>query len=327
MHLLILGIVGLISSCNHGGGYADDDYYGYDSGWDSGYDDAPPIESARYSWTGDTWVTTEGVGFVDQRTVMVGMGSNSCTFNALGGGMESDINLAEQPDIITDVDEVVVITSEEDETAVMTTPTGVRVHERVIPGLIEARHDGEGDLVAVADDPEEGCSVAWHDERRRTLVPFLNEDCELPRGFAVDRENRRVWVPGDEGIVEVTREGAMPLGLAGDLLAWDSAAQVLYVAVAGESTVWAIEPGGEIRWDIDLDAPVEHLTAMGTKGAAAVSVQDDDYTIRLVILDGADGMPSDGGLVHEAVIDVVSNPRGNRLAVVTADRILYLKEK
>jgi hypothetical protein len=202
--------------------------YSYDS--DEVWNDDPVFSSDRLDWTGEIWAETDGMAYLTERDMVVGMSGMVCVAKTQGW-IDADYDPVAGDETVTDiddVDEIVVLTVDDD--VHLTNPDGAVLQTRTVPGLVDARGDGAGDVVVRADDPELGCTISWHDERTRTSVPHPAIDCADDAQWTVDRQRGIAFVATVDGILAVDREGSRLLGIHGDRLAWDHAADVLYVA-------------------------------------------------------------------------------------------------
>lgn len=281
------------------------------------------LRSDVYTFTGSLWAVVDGVTVTADQRVWAGMGPMTCSVDGTGLVMEDVDVLTGAQERVTDHDDaddsVVVVAEGGHEVAVMGPDRRPRIEHR-IPGLIEARHDGGGDVVALVDDPERGCGVAFHEDGERVMARVPVQTCPDERGFAADREARRVLVASEDGLYEVTpTEGAHRLGEAtGDLLALDAAAGEAFLGAHAGREVLALDEDGARRWSQSMQDPVYGLRAAGGDLFVLTGTDDGDAVWRL------DGETGEGEVVVQStrpILDLGVRADAGQLAVVTDDEV------
>jgi hypothetical protein len=285
--------------------------------WDTAsYATTPQFTSRTYTELSTVYGESIGAAFAADNTFWAGMYGASCRFDTMGY-VSTDVDTVEgSPERVSDVDEVVVITDPEGDEVVTLTPLGEPVNRRLVPGTIEAKDDGKGEAVVLVDDPENGCAVAFHDDRVRTLVRVPLHPCAELGGFTFDREAGIAWVGTTEGVYAVSRQGVTELPLSADLLAWDHALKQLYVAVAKGRTVSAVSPDGTTLWTQEPGGRVRRLREMGSRGAVAVATSTPDGHA-VVVLDGQSGEPIGEVQTTEDIVELAASADGTTLLIGT----------
>lgn len=309
--LLALSLVFAVA-CDTGASSWDDD-----TGWmDSRMGVAPEVEGRGWRVGYEVPTSNRGAEFFGNRDLAVAMADVVCSFSPDGYLLsDRDVVLDVQEEVV-DADGVVVVVvdSESDRIGTMygDGPSQV-VHQ--VPGLLDGRVDRTGELVVLAQDPEHGCAVAFHDAGTRYLVRVPVETCADRRGFDVDPVSQTAFVGTREGVFQVTRDGAKLLPVKGDLVAWDRPLQQLYVATEGVPSLLAIA-GQDVRWTAETRLPMRRLRALGAQGRA-VALTSDAHGGEVWFFDGETGAATPGPSSSEPMEDISVSASGTDLAVWT----------
>jgi len=235
--------------------------------------------SLPFSTDGILQTATRGVVIHDDGTrANAGMYGTTCEVDAHTGAVGADHDYPGVDEEVQDIDrydgiDMVLVTSE---LGVHVTPADALYWEREEhidrPYVLEARLVDD-EVVALVDDPEEGCTVEWlHDGVAVDVDPGL---CQVDPQVSGDPTLGGVYVAGGEGVFQVDQAGSTQVDAAADLAVYDTFADVLYVARLGETWVRGLESDGDLLWETDLGYPVLSIDDMGWREAAAVLVETE----------------------------------------------------
>ncbi|MCA9492553.1 MAG: PQQ-like beta-propeller repeat protein [Myxococcales bacterium] len=271
-----------------------------------------------------------------------GMAGTTCDFGTRMGLVDADYDFEGQKDTVTDGTD-----GPDGFTTVVVTGDGVHVvrpEDGSVVDVVIGKPDhgvlvGEDDVVVIGgggdggagggtdgggteDQPEDGggCDAGYfHVGKRNPWSTF-----ELPAA-ACDRDaqvssdrDQRVYVGTPDGVVVVEPDGWTRLDATGDLVAWDVAADALYLANAGEGVVRALEADGTLRWEADVGGAIRAVGELGSEGAAVVSVQRGDAGA-VVFLDGTTGDVRADVKTPSAARDLVASGDGSVVGLVLKD--------
>jgi len=180
------------------------------------------------------------------------------------------------------------------------------------PGVVDGRVYGEG-IVLLGDTSEDGCELQWATESDIAAVAVAGM-CS-GAGMAIDRESGRVWLGDGDKIVSALPGGSSDITQAADLVAWDSAAEVLYAAKAGQPILHGLEADGTLRWASDVGGEIVAFDTMGALGKAAVMVAVDGGQGALVTVDGFTGAIETALTTPEPSLGIETSDNGKAMAL------------
>lgn len=256
----------------------------------------------------------------------VGMYSTTCDVNTSYAGMGEDYDYGDSDEVVVDGE----FTTTGD-TYLVVTPDGIGITTPAAypyqasfgeAGIVAAElmFDGFVTVTPVGDD----CSVAMHSaDGATTSLTQLGVECDQQSSIATNTDTGMTWVSTDSGVFqvadgEVLRVSEMPNAL----LSHDAASDAVYAAVAGQSTVVALEPGGFERWSTQVDGAVTALTDMGSAASAAVSIQTN-VGGEFVVLDGQTGEVTSDVPTPSAASDIDVSANGEVLAFTLPTAVHY----
>jgi hypothetical protein len=185
----------------------------------------------------------------------------------------------------------------------------------LVRGVRQARvTDGDGFVALRLDDETGNCEVRWYDDGHLADATTLGADfvCDGDLDLEVDPGQRGVWVAGPSGVWSVSPDSTRALGVSGDLIAWDDADGLLYVATRGETRVRALDMGGE-RWSLELPGAVADLESGGAVGGLVVA-NEVGFGAEVVRL-ASDGSEIDTLTFDQPVFDIEVSHGGGMLGV------------
>ncbi|MCB9684069.1 MAG: hypothetical protein H6735_03375 [Alphaproteobacteria bacterium] len=267
-----------------------------------------------------------------------GMAGTTCDFGTRMGAVDADYDFEGQHDTVTDGTDgpdgftTVVVTGggvhvvrpddgDVVDVLVGSPDHGVLVGEAdvvVIGGGVDGGGDG-GTEAPPGDDG--GCNAGYfHVGKLKAWSVLELPEAACDRDAEVSSDHReRVYVATPDGVVVVAPDGWSRIDATGDLVAWDAAADVLYLANAGEGVVRALEVDGSLRWEVELGGAIRALGDLGEQATAVVSV-DRDGAGAVVFLDGQTGETRADVKTPSAARDLVASGDGSVVGLVLKDQ-------
>lgn len=247
-----------------------------------------------------------GIAFESDQSAQAGMLDNTCQIDVATGGIGMDVDVANDTDVVLDAafGDVLVLGGDG---LHRYTPNGFGWTDdtpiEVDPGLVDG-HLTDSGWVSVGG--LDGASVSFNDDATVEVPGAVHES-------TVDRSTDTVFTGGD-GVYEVTPEGAVAVG-EGNLVSWDSGVDVLYTATSGEPWLVALEPGGDVRFEVELEGAITDVEAMGDLGAASVMLDLGSEGGLIVMVDGVTGEVLSSLPTPTVAESLTSSPTGRTLAV------------
>jgi hypothetical protein len=271
----------------------------------------------------------------DGESAQVGMSGTTCEVQTPSGLIGADYEYDASADervadygVVNGVPQVAVVTPGTIHLQDVDNTWGSDVVQVGVPGVRDVRlHDGG--LIVLAEVPSDDISVApastltWIDLGIDTPAEITLGNGVDVGGFTSDPITGQAWVATSDGVVSVTPNGAEPIGIAADIVAWDATSQALYVAERNSRTVRALEIDGAERWSVELEGIVQSITDLGIRGAAAVSIRKYAGHGEVVILDGESGELLDVLLTPESASEMTASGDGDTVAVVTPGAVHF----
>lgn len=283
-------------------------------------------EAVDFEHTSELEVNTRGMAIhPNGDAAQVSMYGTTCRVEVESGAIGQDY------DYPSDMEEVQDAGALAGELAVLVvSPEGVHVSypdrgwdwtaETVdLPDTVEARITEDG-VAALSS----ACEVSWVGGPGRDPVAIDSlSDCS-EAGFAAGPAGS-AFVGGASEVVRVVDGNAVGLGIAGELVAWDVTADLLYVAVRGGDALHGVEADGSLRWSVPVDGAIVDVTAMGGLGSAAVMVDRANGTGELVVVDGFTGAITSDLPTPSAATGLRSSASGEVLAMVLPRAIHFFR--
>lgn len=259
-------------------------------------------EQVEFSHTAKVESQSRGVVMLDDaQHANIGMLGNTCMVDVNTGAIPVDVDVAQgEEDFVADgfdghtlvvgtggvfqIDDGTYFTGGASDGGV-----GVTAARFTVDGVVSVR-DGFGD-----------CTVAFPDGSEVGVAGPCAE-----ASVAVDRTGT-LFVANSAGVSAVRPDGAVQLA-AGDLVAWDEAADQVYASARGATEVTAMGDDGAVRWTMPVDGEVISMDDMGNMGAVGVMTRVEDGG-QFLILDGETG----------AVVTSLMTPAGDPAVVVAPD--------
>jgi hypothetical protein len=250
-----------------------------------------------------------------------GMFETNCPFETQLGRVTGDYQLPDDGEEVQDGGESAL----GPETVVLVIPGTLFLLEKSTGDYVHERHDWK-DLVAsrLTDDgvvglvdSRDGCRVEWRTDD--VVTSSVDVDACDQDSFDASRTGRVAIGDPDSGWL-VTPDGAVEMGDAGDLVAFDDVTGLVYRSSVGAPDVRAFDPdAGTSAWTTELDGEVQALAAAGGQGAVVVSVELTDGTGAIVWLDGWSGEVLSQVETPSAAPAVTASDDGGTLALVLAE--------
>lgn len=275
--------------------------------------------SATFEHRSELEFATRGVGLApDGRDGVVGMLGTTCHVDVADARVGSDYNFPSDQETVHDNstllgEPAVVVIS--DMGAHVTYPERVwdwSADDFGRPGVVDGRIWAEG-VVLLGDGSGDGCQLAWNSAG--DVASLSVEGMCVGAGMAIDRGTGRVFVGNGDELLSATPEGAEDLGHGADLVSWDGAAEVLYAATAGDSTLFGLEADGGLRWSTDVGGAITGFDTLGALGQAVVMTRLESGLGALVTVDGFTGEITSEMDTPEAALSVETSDNGKTLAL------------
>lgn len=184
------------------------------------------------------------------------------------------------------------------------------------PNLVDGAVYDSGIVVLVNDG-----SVQWVSGDQVATAPAAVD--ATVHGMTVTPSGT-AFIGTTAGVISVDPSGSSTdVGAEADLLAWDDAAEVLYTAMSGTTTLSGIEADGTVRWTTELPGNITSLDAMGPLAQAAVMVEDASGTGELVTVDGFTGAITSSLTTPSAADDLVVSGNGHTMALVLPNEVHF----
>lgn len=262
-------------------------------------------------------VATRGVALnSDGRDAVAGMYGTTCRVNVGTADLGDDYNIAETDDeevqdagVISGVNAVMVVS---ELGAHVTYPDNFwewQPDDVGGPGVLEGRIFNDG-FALLNDD----CTVDWY-SGTDVATTSVGGDCN-GAGFTVATASGEAFVANGEAVLHATPDGAEQIGEDADIVVWDAAAEVLYAARSGETTVRGLESDGTLRWSTDVSGGVVSIDQMGPIGQAAVMVARADGTGALLTIDGFTGELLSTMSTPAPANQITTSAGGNSMAMI-----------
>lgn len=264
---------------------------------------------------------TRGVAMLsDMPAAQLGMSGNTCQVDTSSGSIGNDVDTVPLED-----DQVVDALGQD--TLVIGEP-GVFVLEQGAwsvdnatvnaSNVIDAKFTDDG-IVALRE-PGATHTVDWYGQNGQRDGSVTLPDGDYFGTITVDSNSGTVYVPGENGVVVATPDGASSVGESANLAAWDAAANVLYTAQAGLTVVSALETDGTVRWTVDLGTPVVSLDDM--TGNAAV-MTGDAAAGELIVLNGDTGEIVSALDTPSAADEIMVGNNGRSMAMILRNEVHF----
>ena len=253
-----------------------------------------------------------GLAFESDSSAQAGMMDNTCQIDVASGGIGMDVDVANDTDVVLDAafGDVLVLGGDG---LHRYTPNGFGWTDDAPiepdPGLIDG-HLTDSGWVSVS----EAGTVSFNDDTTVDVPGAIH-------GSTVDRATDTLFTGGD-AVYEVTPEGAVAIG-EGNLVSWDSGVDVLYTATQGASTLTALEVGGAVRFEIELEGAIQDVEAMGDLGAASVMLDLGAEGGLIVMVDGMTGEVLSTLPTPDVADSLTASPSGRTLAVDVGSDITH----
>jgi len=264
--------------------------------------------AVQFEHTSELGVNTRGMAMhPDGDAAQVSMFGTTCQVSTQDASVGHDADYPSESEIVQDG-----ATLHGDPAVAIVSPEGVHVTfpdsagtwndvTVTLPGTAQARLVSDG-VVALDQD----CGVHWSSlNGDLTSSDTLTGDC-VDAGFAASPDGTAFVATGDQAW-RLDGAGVTPLNLEADLVSWDPAVGLLYVASLHGDLLRAVTPDGAEVWGLPLDGRVVSFDDMGVSGTVAVMVERDNGTGDLLVVDGASGgilaalpTPSAADQVHVA---------------------------
>jgi len=300
-----VGLFALVGCTVDGGGdWTWTDTASYDYGWDG-----PPTldQDSFLRYDNGMWgYHVDGMYLPDgQDWGVAGLSSMTCQLylSSVSTGTDEDVNYGDDSledgqgdgnDDNQGEDGVHVIVGAGGNAQIVGFPSGAIVDSVSVPGRIVSRFVGAEMLASLVTD-DAGCHVDFtrigFGGSIDASVPLDSSYCDHPAEadpLAVDGDGH-VWVISPTRIGLVGDGAITEVETGGDVMVWDAAAGVMYVATRDQSTLTAVEANGAIRWRADLGAPIQDVDDRGPAREAVVTTQIDDGNTGVILVDGMTG--------------------------------------
>lgn len=243
----------------------------------------------RFEHTSELPISARGVGFIgDGDTAQVGMYGTTCAVDVASSRIGADVDFPTESEFVSDggwvLDEPAYAVIADHEVHIGYPHQGWDGQvETLDVDAVQVRLTDDGVVGLLAD-----CGVFWGGQARGDVTEVRVSDC-VGSSFAASTDGVAAVSTGSD-VVLVSEDGAITsVGVAGDLVAWDRALDVLYIAERNGSVVTGVHVDGNTLWTTPVEGRIKDLEAMGTHGAAAVMTELDSGIGQLYVIDGQSG--------------------------------------
>jgi hypothetical protein len=194
----------------------------------------------------------------------------------------------------------------------------------LVHGVQQARILDRDGFVALRRTEGDRCEVRTYDDGHLVDSVLLPPEvaCDGNLHLALADGAHHLYVAGPSGVWSLLDGEPAPVGVAGDVLAWDATEGLLYVGERGGEQLVALDAEGE-AWTLELDGPLVDLDDGGERGGVVVAVEAG-FGADVIRLD-ATGAEVDRLLFDRPVLDLAVSPLGDRLAVGRSDDHAYYR--
>lgn len=256
---------------------------------------------------------TRGVVVMDNGLrIQAAMQDTTCIFRTLDGSFVRDHDLPTRDERIVDTYQGEILGS---------SAVGVHLVNRgedvAIANVTGARLWRDG--VVALHEEDGGCTVSWNTDAHLSVPAQL---CEAD-AITVDPRDGTLFVglPGETHRID--REGHASFDSGADLIAWDRASGLVYMAVSGEPHVWATDVNGVPAWSATTPGPITALTHMGDRGLLLLMLEAGDGEGRFYVLDGQTGQRNSEHDAPGSEVEIDMSQDGTTLAVTLVDEVHF----
>ncbi|HHO53820.1 MAG TPA: hypothetical protein ENK18_23845 [Deltaproteobacteria bacterium] len=256
---------------------------------------------------------TRGVVVMDHGLrIQAAMQDTTCIFRTLDGGFIRDHDLPTNDERIVDTYDGEILGASAQGIHLVNRGEDVAITE-----VVDARLWSGG--VVSLHETVEGCTVSWN---RDEHISVPQELCDAPAITADPRDGTLfVGLPGETSRID--RDGLASFDSGADLVSWDRATQLVYMAVSGERTVWATDINGVPAWSATTPAPVTALTHMGDRGLVLLMLDAGEGEGRFYILDGETGSLNSEHDAPGSEVEIDLSQDGTTLAVTLETEVHF----
>lgn len=260
----------------------------------------------------------------DGRTAQVGMAGTTCDVDITTGMIGTDYDYTGNDEMVAESGIVNGVPS-----TLILSEDGIHIQEvntwdipaaDPMSGVLDATLIDDG-TVALSSDGS--CDVTWSDGGSITVSSSACDNGNI----AADDSSGTAFISDENGLSIVTPEGVQALGITGDLFAWDSATEVLYVAESGGVTVHGVEIDGTLLWSTDIQGIVTAVDTLGDQGAALIAAQTFSSGGLILEIDGLNGEVLAQTTTPSAAANITASADGNTLAVANRGMVHFLRRR
>lgn len=272
---------------------------------------------------------TRGVALADGDYARVGMSGTTCDVDTEYGSISTDYDYPGNDDTIHDVEGgKVAVTSDDGVHIVNRNPTAmVERQDYDLPVATYTDAVIIDDGVVVMGETPAGCHVDWAGRDLDASAVMKPEICSANPALAADPTLGTAWVGTPEGIYTsspIEGEGTALLTEEGaDLLVFDDTVGFMYAAIAGQNEVRALDLDGNQVWSMDVMGAVTDLADFGSRSSALVTVQYDDGSGSLLVLDGLTGQITSEMGTPDGNQRIASSEGGGKVALMRDSEVHF----
>lgn len=245
----------------------------------------------------------------------VGMIGTTCTIDVNWGCPTSDADLPSDEERVLDHHDGVTLGSSPTALHIIRDAAWQSDLDIAMPGVKAAVLRDDGPLMLAG-----GTECALH--IGDTTISAPASACADDAMVSFDREGGSAFVADGQGVIHVSDAGVETLAERGDLVAYDRAASVVYVASTGSHEVQALRTNGAQAWSIATDGPITSLTNRGTHGQLLVMTEVDGFG-QLELHDGVTGDMVGAYKVPSAECLLTSSENGGTIACQRGEDINF----
>lgn len=254
-----------------------------------------------------------------------GMFGTNCPFDVESGQVTGDYDLPDQDEEIqdgepTEMGDITFTAVTEGVVHVVDKTGGMYTHEPVaVPGAQEARL--AWDTVVVLDDR---CRLKQFDFFGETVDSIPLDGC-ADADVEVDPDTATGVVASLGNTVRFDANGAHPLPVEGDMVAYDAFGDRYYLGTKGDTTLSAVSSSGELLWSIETPWPVTALDDAGMLESVAVVMERRDGRGEIGFFEGTAGDRTAAGITPSAAADLAVSNNGRTLALVRSEQSFFFR--
>lgn len=251
-----------------------------------------------------------------------GMFETNCPFETVNGTVTGDYDLPGEGEDVQDgeattLGDITLAAILLPYFHVLDKTDGIYTHVEVeVPEIHEGRLTTDG-IVAITL----GCELSWRGFDGTVLATTTVDQCG--GDIETDPVTGETVVSDLDGTVITDGQETVESAVDGDLVAYDDAAEVFYVAARGQDWLAAVERDGSARWTVQTPGRVSALDDGGATGTANVVLALESGKGALAVYDGRTGEEVYYAETPAPADDLSVSGNGKVVALVRAEQVFF----